>query len=220
MNEIIKIMEIIGTIAFAVSGALVAIGASLDIFGVVFVGCITAVGGGIVRDLLLGINPPAIFNNFSIFLGAMITSIVVFIIAYINRKRFNVFREKIEYINNFFDAIGLAAFTIIGSEVGCTHGFSDNCFIIIAIGMITGAGGGILRDILIDSTPYVFKKRIYAVAAILGSLTYFIMRKYVENVALISMLPMLLIVIIRILATKYHWSLPKIHFDENIKKEV
>lgn len=218
MNEIITIMEIIGTIAFAISGALAAIGARLDIFGVVFIGCITAVGGGVVRDLLLGINPPTIFTEFSIFFCAMITSILVFIVAYINRKRFDVFKEKIEHINNSFDAIGLAAFTIIGSEVGCTHGFSNNCFIIIVIGMITGAGGGVLRDILIDSTPYVFKKHVYAVASILGSLLFFIMRKYVKNVVLISMLPMFLIIIIRILATKYRWGLPKIHIDGNMRK--
>lgn len=94
MNEIIKTLEIIGTVAFALSGALVAISAHLDIFGVVFVGCITAFGGGIVRDLLLGINPPAIFNNFSIFLIAVFTSMAVFLVAYLNRKSFRAFREK------------------------------------------------------------------------------------------------------------------------------
>lgn len=213
MTAIIKILEIIGTIAFSVSGALVAIGASLDIFGVVFVGCITAVGGGIIRDVLLGINPPAIFNNFSIFLIAMITCIVVFIIAYINREEFNDFKMKIEHINNFFDAIGLAAFTVIGSEVGYINGFSHNCFIIIAIGMITGVGGGIFRDILTDTTPYVFKKHIYALASIFGSLLYFILRKHFNNVSFVSVLAMFSVIIIRMLATKFCWSLPKIHID-------
>lgn len=217
MNEIMKILEIIGTIAFALSGALVAISSSLDIFGVIFVGCITAVGGGIVRDLLLGINPPAIFTNFFIFFIAMFTSVLVFVVAYIKRKNFNIFKEKIEHINNFFDAIGLAVFTVIGSEVGYIHGFSDNCFIIIVIGMITGVGGGIFRDILIDRTPYVFVKHIYAVATILGSLIYFLMKKYVENAVIVSLLPMLIIILIRILATKYRWSLPKIHIGNNVE---
>ena len=216
MIEIIKIMEIIGTIAFAVSGALVAINANMDIFGVVFVGCITAVGGGIVRDLLLGINPPAIFSNFPIFLIAMVTGIAVFVVAYIKRKSFNDLKTKIEHINNLFDAIGLAAFTIIGSEVGYTNGFSHNCFIIIVIGMTTGIGGGIFRDILIDSTPYVFKKHVYAVASILGSLMYFIMRKYISNITLATVMPMLLIVLIRLLAAKYLWSLPKIHIENDV----
>ena len=215
MNEIIKAMEIIGIIAASVSGSLVAIGASMDMFGVIFVGAITAVGGGITRDLLLGITPPAIFTNFSIFSISLVTSIIVFIFAYLNRKSFETFKGKIEYINNFFDAIGLAAFTIIGSEVCYKNGFSDNCFIIIVIGMITGIGGGIFRDILTASTPYIFKKRIYAIAAISGSLLYYVMKKYMENAVLISVLPMLLIIIIRILATKYRLGFPKIRFDDN-----
>ncbi len=215
MNEIMKVLEIIGTVAFAVSGALVAIGASLDIFGVIFVGCITAVGGGILRDILLGINPPAIFNNLPVFLIALITTVIVFIIAYINRKRFNVFRMKIEYANNFFDAIGLAAFSVIGSEVGYLNGFSGNGFIIIVIGMITGIGGGIFRDILTDTTPYVFKKHIYAIAAISGSFLYFILRIYIENISISSVLSMLIVFVIRMLATKYRWSLPKIHITDN-----
>ncbi|MBQ6698237.1 MAG: trimeric intracellular cation channel family protein [Oscillospiraceae bacterium] len=215
MAEIIKILEIIGTVAFAVSGSLVAIGAGLDIFGVIFVGCITAVGGGIARDILLGINPPAIFTDFPIFLIAMITGIVVFIIAYMNRKKFSVFKMKIEYINNFFDAIGLAAFTVIGSEVGYVNEFSHSCFIITVIGMITGIGGGIFRDILTDATPYVLKKHIYALASILGSLLYFVLRKYFNDISLASVSAMLLVIAIRLLATKQRWSLPKIHIDSD-----
>ena len=209
MTEIIHIFEIIGTIAFSISGALVAIGASLDIFGVVFVGCITAVGGGIVRDLLIGNIPPAIFTNFQICSIAMVVSVAVFVISYINQKKFSDFKTKTEYINNIFDALGLAAFSITGAEMGYIHGFADNGFIIVAIGMITGVGGGIFRDILTDTTPYVFKKHIYAVASILGSIVYFILRKYFDS-TIPSVISMVLIVITRILATKYRWSLPKI----------
>lgn len=209
MTEIIHIFEIIGTIAFSISGALVAIGASLDIFGVVFVGCITAVGGGIVRDLLIGNIPPAIFTNFQICSLAMLVSVTVFVISYINRKKFSDFKTKTEYINNIFDALGLAAFSVTGAEMGYIHGFADNGFIIVVIGMITGVGGGIFRDILTDTTPYVFKKHIYAVASILGSIVYFVLRKYFYS-TLPSIISMVLIVIIRILATKYRWSLPKI----------
>lgn len=209
MFEVIHVFEILGTIAFAISGALVAIGASLDIFGVVFVGCITAVGGGIVRDLLIGNIPPAIFSNFNVCCLAMVVSVAVFIIAYINRKKFSSLKIKIEAINNIFDALGLAAFSVTGAEMGYIHGFADNGFIIVVIGMITGVGGGIFRDILTDTTPYVFKKHIYAVASIFGSIVYFILRKYFDS-TIPSVTSMVLIVIIRILATKYRWSLPKI----------
>lgn len=213
MSEIMKVLEIIGTIAFAVSGALVAIGAGLDIFGVVFVGCITAVGGGIVRDILLGISPPSIFTNFPMFLLALLTTIVVFLVAFVNRKRFFELKNKIEHINNIFDALGLAVFTVIGAEAGYINGFSDNGFIIVSIGMITGIGGGIFRDILTDTTPYVLKKHVYALATILGAILYVILKRCFDNITLISILPMLLVFLIRLFATIFHWSLPKIHIE-------
>ena len=117
MEETIKIMELIGTVAFAISGALVAVSSGLDLFGILFLACITAFGGGILRDLLLGINPSSIFNNFWMFLLALIVAVLVFIISYICKKNFNSFKIKIERINNVFDAIGLSAFVVMGSEV-------------------------------------------------------------------------------------------------------
>ena len=218
MAEIIKIMEIIGTVAFALSGVLVAISSGLDIFGVVFLACITAFGGGAVRDILLGINPPAIFTDFKIFLIAMIVAVLTFVIAYIFKEKFNLFKIKIEVVNNVFDAIGLSAFVVIGSEVSCLNGFLDNGFIVVFSGMITGVGGGIFRDVLISKTPYIFKKHIYAMAAIMGGITYFVLRKYAQNIQLASILSMLLIFAIRMLATKYKWSLPKIHIGDKIPK--
>ena len=218
MAEIIKIMEIIGTIAFALSGALVAISSGLDIFGVVFLACITAFGGGVVRDILLGLNPPAIFTDFKLFLIAMVVAVLTFVIAYIFRAKFNLFKRKIELVNNVFDAIGLSAFVVIGSEVSCLNGFQNNGFIVVFCGMITGVGGGIFRDVLIDTTPYIFKKHIYAMAAIMGGIIYFVLRKYAQNIQLASLLSMLLMFVIRMLATKYKWSLPKIYIGNNIKK--
>ncbi len=210
MTEIIRIMEIIGTIAFALSGALVAISSGLDIFGVVFLACITAFGGGAVRDIVLGINPPAIFTDLKIFLVAVVVAILTFIIAYVFKAKFYLFKTKIEVVNNVFDAIGLSAFVVIGSEVSCFNGFLDNGFIVVFCGMITGVGGGIFRDVLIDTTPYIFKKHIYALAAILGGITYFVLRKYAQNIQLASLASMVLIFVIRMLATKYRWSLPRV----------
>ncbi|MBR5157499.1 MAG: trimeric intracellular cation channel family protein [Clostridia bacterium] len=218
MTEIIKAMEIIGTVAFALSGSLVAISSGLDIFGVVFLACITAFGGGAVRDILLGINPPAIFTDFKIFIVAMIVAVLIFIIAYIFKAKFYLFKTKIEVVNNIFDAIGLSAFVVMGSEVACLNGFLDNGFIVVFCGMITGVGGGIFRDVLIDTTPYVFKKHVYAMAAIMGGVLYFVLRKYTQNIQLASLLSMLLVFVIRMLATKYRWSLPKIQIKDDINK--
>ncbi len=216
MTEIIKILEITGTIAFALSGSLVAISSGLDIFGVVFLACITAFGGGMVRDILLGITPPAVFGDYAIFSIAAVVAVLTFIIAYIYKKSFDTFKTKIEHINNIFDALGLSAFAVIGSEASCANGFADNGLIVVFVGMITGIGGGIFRDILIDTTPYVFKKHVYAMAAILGSITYFILRKYTQNIELVSVLSMTLVFAIRMFATKYRWSLPKIHINDGI----
>ena len=214
MNEttIIYIMELIGTIAFAISGALIAVRRSLDLFGVVLVGCITSVGGGIMRDLFLGKLPPNIFSNVIVLIIAAITAIVVFVISYFNANKFESFEKRIESINNFFDAVGLAAFSAIGTEMACELGFSDMAIFSISMGLLTGIGGGIIRDILVDSTPYVLKKHIYALASIIGSTIYYIIRINGNKiVALIISIP--IIVIIRLLAAKYHWKLPKINLN-------
>ena len=211
MNEttIIYIMELIGTIAFAISGALIAVRRNLDLFGVVLVGCITSVGGGIMRDLFLGKFPPNIFSNVIVLIIAAITAIVVFVISYFNANKFESFEKRIESINNFFDAVGLATFSAIGTEMACELGFSDMAIFSISMGLLTGIGGGIIRDILVDSTPYVLKKHIYALASIIGSTIYYIIRINGNKiVALIVSIP--IIVIIRLLAAKYRWKLPKI----------
>lgn len=207
---IVLVLEIIGTIAFAISGAFVAIKAKLDIFGVVFIGCITAVGGGMVRDLLIGVTPPDIFSNGYLVLIAIIASLLVFIVAYFNRKKIDTIQEKVEYVNTFFDAVGLATFSVMGTEVAFINGLADNAFLSIVLGMLTAVGGGIFRDILTDSTPYIFKKHVYAVASIAGCCLYYIMRRALIGAALSSCIAIIFIIIVRLLAAKFRWSLPKI----------
>lgn len=211
MNEFVMLtMEIIGTIAFAVSGALVAISFSLDIFGVAFLGVITAVGGGMLRDLLIGNHPPKIFSLSYLLIIALLTAIIVFVISYINKHRFFEFKEKIERINNFFDAVGLAAFTVTGTQMACTAGFSDKVIFVIFMGMLTGVGGGIFRDVLVSQTPYVLKKHIYAVASIIGSILYYVLSVTFSFEFTGTLISMLTVIVIRLLAAKYLWKLPKI----------
>ncbi len=211
MSEIIiTAMEIIGTIAFAISGALISVSCGLDVFGVVFIGVVTAVGGGMLRDALIGKFPPAIFSNTYIFAIAALTALAVFIIAYINRNHFETLREKIERINNIFDAIGLAAFTVTGTEIVCAAGFGDKMLLVVLLGMLTGCGGGIFRDILVDKTPYVLKKHVYALASVLGSIIYYLINIYTGEKIIGTITAMVIIIVVRMLATKYHWKLPKI----------
>lgn len=217
LTEILYILEILGTIAFAVSGAFVAIKARLDIFGVLFIGCITAVGGGILRDVLIGRTPPAIFSNLYILLVAALTSAAVFVVAYVYRKKFDAVREKIEHVNNFFDAIGLAAFSVMGTEIAFVQGLSGNAVLSVLLGMLTGVGGGMFRDILTDTTPYIFKKHIYALASIGGATLYYVLRLFVAETWLPTVIAMAFILAIRMLATKYRWSLPKIQLTDEPK---
>ena len=214
---ILLVLEIIGTIAFAVSGAYVAIKAKLDVFGVVFIGCITAVGGGITRDILIGVNPPQIFSNLYVLLVAAGSSLIVFVLAYIYRNKFVGFSQKVEQIVNVFDAIGLAAFSVIGTEIAFVHGVADNAFLAIMLGMLTGVGGGVFRDILTSTTPYIFKKHVYALASIIGAVAYYVIRLYVDTIWIPSLVGMSLVIIIRILATHYRWSLPKAQIDLDYK---
>ncbi len=210
----ILILEILGTIAFAVSGALIALSCRLDLFGVVFIGCITACGGGIMRDILIGKVPPAVFNNTYIIFIAALSSVIVFILAYINRHHFDTLREKLEKINNIFDAIGLSVFSVVGVEVVINAGFADRKLFCILMGMMTGVGGGILRDVLADKTPYVLKKHVYAIASLLGSSLYYVLRVNLDSIVFSATLAMILVFAVRMLATVYLWQLPKVKFDK------
>lgn len=208
MESVLFILEIIGTIAFAVSGAFVAVKAKFDIFGVIVVGCITAIGGGIMRDTLIGSVPPQIFNKGYLVAMAAVSSIAVFVLSYFDRNKFEDVNAKVDKVNNIFDAIGLAAFTVMGTEVAFEKGLSGNIFLSITIGVLSGVGGGLLRDIFTENLPYIFKKHIYAIASIGGSLIYYFLRNVQVVVAVFSGLAF--IIIIRLLATRYRWSLPKV----------
>lgn len=211
---ILLILEIVGTISFAISGACVAIKVRFDIFGVIVIACLTAVGGGITRDMLIGATPPAIFSRLYVIAIAALTAAAVFVIAYVNRKKFDEFRSKIELVNNVFDAIGLAAFSVAGTEIAFSSALSNNAFLAITLGVLTGCGGGVLRDILTETQPYIFKKHVYAIASILGAGIYYVLRLFSVNTLIPSLVGMTVIVLLRLLATKYEWSLPKIKLDE------
>lgn len=213
---ILLVLEIIGTVAFAVSGAFVAIKAKLDIFGVLFIGCITAVGGGITRDLLIGKTPPTIFETDKLYVLAIaaVSALVVFVAAYLSRKQFLTTYEHFEPIQNVFDAFGLAAFSVTGTAVAFEAGLSENPVLAILLGVLTGVGGGVFRDVLTSTTPYIFKKHVYALASIGGASVYYVMRLLMETTLIPSAVAMVLVVVVRLLAAKYRWSLPKVKLEE------
>lgn len=210
MDTMLLVLELIGTCAFAISGAVLGITKRFDIFGVIFSGIITALGGGTIRDLLLGNLPPAMFRNYIYLIFAVATCVLTFIVASILKNKFSENIVVIDKVNNIFDAIGLGVFTIVGMNVAIRNGFVHNFFFVVFLGMTTGCGGGILRDVIVSEVPFVLKKRVYAVASIAGGIVYYLMYITFDQSAVLSaVVGITLIFALRILASVFKWDLPK-----------
>ena len=209
------LIEVIGTIAFASSGAMVAIRKRLDLFGVLVLGATTAVGGGIIRDIILQITPPSSFQDPVYFMLAAITVGVIFLICYLNPYFLDMrFLEGYERLMNILDAIGLGAFTVLGAQKAVAAGYENYRFLAIFLGVVTGVGGGLLRDMMAGITPYILKKHIYACASILGAMAYIYGRMLMPD-SLALVVGAAVVIIVRMLATKYRWNLPVARMPKN-----
>lgn len=210
MDTMILVLELIGTCAFAISGAVIGITKRFDIFGVLFSGIITALGGGTIRDILLGELPPAMFRNYIYLIFAVGTCLLTFIVASILKTRFSENLVIIDKVNNVFDALGLGVFTIVGINVAINSGFADNAFFVVFLGMTTGCGGGILRDVIVRDVPFVLRKRVYAVASLAGGLLYYVLYVTFSVGEVVSVVAgILLIFVLRLLASVFRWDLPR-----------
>lgn len=205
------IIEIIGTVAFACSGAMVAIKKHLDLLGIIVLGVITAVGGGMMRDILIGNNPPALFVNPIYVFMAFLSVMVLFLIVKFRRMSMAVLESlTYERIMSLLDAIGLGAFTVVGIDTAIEAGFGEYTFLMIFLGVITGVGGGILRDMMAGEIPGVLKKHIYACASLAGAVTYVVLLKNeIVSAEVAVIVSALLVVVIRVLARHYRWNLPR-----------
>lgn len=203
------LVEIIGTIAFACSGAMVAIKKQLDLLGIIVLGVTTAAGGGMLRDIIIGIHPPTLFVNPVYVLTAFVSVLVLFIFVRFMGLSISVLESMTyERIMNLLDAIGLGAFTVVGIDTAIERGFGEYQFLMIFLGVLTGVGGGILRDIMAGQTPAVLRKHIYACASIAGAVSYVLLLKVMPaNSAIV--ISALLVVVIRVMARHYKWNLPK-----------
>lgn len=210
-EELIRfIFELVGTVAFAISGAMVAIKKRVDIFGVIVLSAMTALGGGIVRDILIGHLPPAMFSDYRYVLAAVVTAVIVFIVAFIFREPYRKSEKTVDEINNVFDALGLGVFTVMGANVAIESGFTVNGILVVCLAVVTGVGGGLIRDVMLMEIPFVLKKRIYAVASILGGTAYHLMYTHAVNIRLATVLSVLIVFAVRILATVFKLDLPKV----------
>lgn len=206
MNLFVLILEILGSIAFSISGAMIAMKKNMDIFGVMILGLTTAVGGGVIRDLILGITPPSTFRDPIYAVTALITAAIVFLPQI--RRLFRKFQYAYDHLLLIMDTIGLGIFTVIGVRAAMVQPETYSFFLLIFVGVITGVGGGVIRDMMAGDTPYIFVKHIYACASLAGALFCAALWN-TTNEAIAMTVGALVVMVIRFLSAHFRWSLPK-----------
>jgi uncharacterized membrane protein YeiH len=198
-SEFLNIIDILGTFAFAVSGAMSAMEKKLDAFGILIISFVTAIGGGTIRDILVGNLPVNWLQNN--------TAILIIFSAAVLSMLFGRHFRQLNKALFLFDALGLGFFTIIGIEIGLKSGFSPG--VCIALGTISACFGGVLRDVLLNKLPLIFHKEIYALACIIGGIVYYFMKKININEDISKVVCILLIFAIRLIAYRFKLSLPR-----------
>lgn len=202
-----SIIEILGTLAFAISGIRLASAKRFDWFGAYVVGLITAIGGGTIRDLLLDTTAFWMLNSIYLTVTAVALLLVIIFGRYLIRLNNTFF---------IFDTIGLALFVVVGIQKTIAADFPF--WIAIIMGTITGAAGGVLRDILINEVPLIFRKEIYAMACVFGGIVYWICYRLDCAPHLTQILTALTVIATRIVAVKYKLSLPRLKGDEEVEE--
>jgi uncharacterized membrane protein YeiH len=201
--EIIYLIDILGTFAFAISGALVALDKNFDIFGVIIIAFVTAVGGGMLRDILINAHPINWIGDlnylYTIFLAVIFTFLVKSKIAYLSKTMF------------LFDTIGISVFTLLGLQKGLSYELHP--LVAVIMGMISAVFGGVLRDVLTNRVPLIFEKEIYASACLSGGVMYLILNHFMVEENINFIISALVVVIIRVVAVRFSLELPKIKVD-------
>lgn len=198
MFKLLDLINIAGTIAFSISGALTAIDKKMDAFGVLIIAFVTALGGGTLCDMLIGNTPVTWMKD----LSSVYFIIIGYILAIFSYKK----QERLRFALFIFDTIGLGVFTLIGLQKGLIIGLHP--LICIVLGTITGCFGGVIRDVLCTEVPIIFKQEIYATACILGGILFFIVKYYHITPEMIHMITISAIILIRFIVTYFGWNLP------------
>ncbi|AKQ47525.1 membrane protein [Rufibacter radiotolerans] len=196
----IPILEIIGTFVFAISGTLTAADKKLDPFGAGVIAFVTALGGGTLRDLLLNLRPVWIQEE-----HLLITVLASVVVAVLFRRKIVKFRRTMF----LFDTAGIALFTVLGMEKALRVGVSP--LIALVMGVVTAVFGGVVRDILCNEIPLIFRKEIYATACLAGGGTYLLMRLAPVPAGIPMGVAILIIILVRLLAVKFKWSFPNLN---------
>ncbi|WP_299252355.1 trimeric intracellular cation channel family protein [uncultured Lacinutrix sp.] len=195
------IIDILGTLAFSISGVLIALNKRMDAFGVLIIAFVTAVGGGTLRDVLIGDTPVSWMKDMTFAYVVLISTILAVI-----------FKSKIDYLRKslfLFDTIGIGLYTVVGIEKGINAGLHP--IICIALGTMSACFGGVIRDILCNEIPVIFRKEVYATACILGGIVYFIIKRLPIEGNLVFIIAGLVVITVRILAVKFKLRLPSLY---------
>ena len=208
MDWIVICFELIGTVAFALSGGLTGLRKGMDIFGVSVLGLTTATGGGVIRDVLLGCTPPQTFLSPRNAIIALSVSILTFLFCAWHRD-LNLHHRVFDLLMLLADSAGLAIFTVCGVQTAMEAGYGGNLFLVTFVAVMTGVGGGVLRDVFAGDRPYIFVRHIYACASILGAFLCAAVWQFTSPEASMS-LGFFTVLAVRLCSAKYHLSLPKI----------
>ncbi len=208
MDTFLLILELAGTMAFAASGAMTGSKKEMDLFGVWILGLTTAVGGGVIRDLILGNVPPATFRDPIYAAVASATSLIFFLPQV--RRALQRDQRRFDLVMLLMDSAGLGIFTVTGIRLAYDTVADPGWFLLVFVGVVTGVGGGVLRDVLAGDTPYIFRKHVYASASLAGALLCAILWRPAGSLP--AMLAgMCLVLSIRCLSAYFHWDLPRSH---------
>ncbi|MBF6627308.1 MAG: trimeric intracellular cation channel family protein [Proteiniphilum sp.] len=202
--EFVDVIEFLGTFAFAISGIRLASAKKFDLFGAFVIGFVTAIGGGTLRDLLINVTPFWLENTLYLW-ATLLALIFVFI-----------FHNKLIRLNNtffIFDSIGLGLFVVVGVEKTLALGYEP--WVAIIMGTITGSVGGMVRDVLINEIPLIFRKEIYALACVIGGVVFTALRSLETNKVITEVTTAVVVILIRTLAVRFQWHLPILRRDEN-----
>ena len=205
MDRFLLILELAGTLAFAASGAMTGLKKNMDVFGVCILGLTTAVGGGVIRDLILGNTPPNTFRDPVYAAVALATSLVLFLPGV---RRLLMWDQRLYELGLFLmDSAGLGIFTVMGVQIAFAHTVRPTWFLLVFVGVVTGVGGGVLRDVMAGDMPYIFVKHVYACASLLGAVVCVLLRGVAgESASVIA--GMVCVVVLRLLSAYFRWNLP------------
>ncbi len=205
--ELLRIIDIAGVAAFSISGAFAAMDKKLDIFGIIIIAFVTALGGGTLRDILIGEVPVNWMRDLS--------SVWVVLIGATTAILFTKTIKNYHKVLLLFDSIGLGFFTVLGIQIAVSHQLHP--VVCIMLGTITACFGGVIRDISLNNIPLIFQKEIYATACIVGSIVFFALNEMEMSPTAIEVVCIAVVVCIRLLAVKYNWRLPALKFSEQEK---